>query len=115
MAYEVEFTDLFRTWWDSLSPKEQDSVDFGVRLLERYGPALARPHVDTLRGSLHKNMKELRVQHAGRPLRVLFAFDPRRAALLLLGGEKTGNKRWYEQNLPIADALLSEHLRNLKS
>jgi hypothetical protein len=58
-------------------------------------------------------MKELRIQHLGRPYRVLFAFDPRRAAILLLGGDKTGNARWYEENVPRADDIFDAHLKNL--
>ena len=60
-------------------------------------------------------MRELRIQHEGRPYRVLYAFDPRRTALLILGGDKTGNDRWYEQMVPQADKLLSVHLRSLKT
>ena len=56
-------------------------------------------------------MRELRIQHRGRPYRVLYAFDARRAAVLLLGGDKTGNSRWYEENVPRADSLFDEHLR----
>jgi hypothetical protein len=59
-------------------------------------------------------MRELRIQHAGRPYRVLYAFDPRRAAILLLGGDKTGQDRWYEMHVPIADALYDEYLETLK-
>jgi len=59
-------------------------------------------------------MRELRVQHRGRPYRVLYAFDPRRVALLLIGGEKTGDDRWYERFVPIADRLYDEHLRTIK-
>jgi hypothetical protein len=68
-------------------------------------------HTPTLiQSSRHSNMKELRVQHAGRPYRVLFAFDPKRCAILLTGGDKTGNDRWYEEFVPIADRLYEEHL-----
>ena len=59
-------------------------------------------------------MRELRTQHAGRPLRTLYAFDPRRAAILLIGGDKTGNNRWYETQIPIADRLYDQHLEQLK-
>ena len=59
-------------------------------------------------------MRELRIQHRGRPYRVLYAFDPRRAAILLLGGDKTGRVRWYEEIVPRADALYDEHLRGLE-
>ena len=58
-------------------------------------------------------MRELRVQHRGRPYRVLYAFDPRRMAILLLGGNKTGDDRWYQVNIPLADKLFAEHLRTL--
>jgi hypothetical protein len=78
-----------------------------------WGPLLSRPFADTISGSRHANMKELRVQHQGRPYRILFAFDPRRCALLLLGGDKTGNDRWYEEFVPVADSLFDEHLRKL--
>lgn len=59
-------------------------------------------------------MRELRIQHGGRPFRVLYAFDPRRAAILLLGGDKTGNDLWYDENVPRADALYEEYLRDLE-
>ena len=105
---------LFEEWWEGLTEGEQINVDAKVRLLEQRGPALGRPHVDTIQGSRHPNMKELIVQHAGRPYRVLFAFDPRRCAILLIGGDKTGNDRWYEEHIPIADRLYDEHLETLR-
>ncbi len=114
MAWAVEFTDEFEGWWNGLSEDEQVDVDAKVRLLEELGPALGRPHVDTVQGSRHANMKELRIQHAGRPYRVLFAFDPRRCAILLLGGDKTGNASWYDENIPIADRLYDDHLRTVE-
>lgn len=67
-----------------------------------------------LGGARHSNMKELIVQHAGRPYRILFAFDPRRCAILLIGGDKTGSERWYEDHIPIADQLYDEHLEALQ-
>ncbi len=85
-----------------------------VKLLEELGPSLPRPHADVVQSSRHQNMKELRIQHSGRPYRVLFAFDPRRAAILLLGGDETGNARWYEQNVPRADGIYDEHLKDLE-
>jgi len=110
MEWDVEFTDEFERWWNGLSEDEQDSVDQMVRLLQIRGPSLGRPHADLIQSSRHSNMKELRVQHAGRPYRVLFAFDPKRCAILLTGGDKTGNDRWYEEFVPIADRLYEEHL-----
>ena len=113
MAWEVEFTDEFGTWWDSLNEDEQDSVDFGVRLLQELGPYLKRPHADTVADSIYPNMKELRCQHEGRPYRILYAFDPRRIGILLIGGDKTGNPRWYEEYIPKADAIYERHLNEL--
>ena len=112
--WEVEVTDEFEEWWHSLDEAEQESVAASVRLLERLGPGLSRPHADALKTSRHSNMKELRTQHGGRPIRTLFAFDPRRTAILLIGGDKTGDKRFYERMIPLADRLLDEHLEELR-
>jgi hypothetical protein len=71
------------------------------------------PHSSRIVASRHPHMRELRIQHEGRPYRVLYAFDPRRAAILLIGGDKTGNNRWYEDNVPVADAIYDRHLRGL--
>lgn len=84
MAWDVELTDECEAWWTSLTQAEQESVGHGFDLLAELGPALSRLHTDTLKGSRYPNLKELRVQHEGRPYRVLYAFDPRRVALLLL-------------------------------
>jgi len=113
MEWDVEFTDEFERWWNSLSEDEQDSVDHMVRLLQKRGPSLGRPHADLIQSSRHSNMKDLRVQHAGRPYRVLFAFDPKRCAILLTGGDKTDDW-WYEEFVPIADRLYDEHLAALR-
>ena len=113
VSWEVEYTDAFGAWWERLSEDEQDSVAFVVGLLEERGVTLGFPYSSDVRGSRHGQMRELRVQHEGRPFRVLYAFDPRRSALLLIGGDKTGQKRWYEEFVPIADALFDEHLASL--
>jgi len=114
MKWDVEFTDEFGEWWDGLTKGEQESVRAGVKLLGDYGPTLPFPHSSGVKGSRHDHMRELRIQHAGRPFRVLYAFDPRRCALLLIGGDKTGKDRWYEEYVPIADRLYDEHLETLK-
>ena len=111
--WEVEYTDEFGAWWDSLAEGEQDAVRFSVELLMNHGPNLGRPHVDTVSGSKHSNMKELRTQHQGKPIRTFLAFDPRRTAILLIGGDKTGQKRFYREMIPIADRLYDEHLQQL--
>jgi hypothetical protein len=113
MEWSVEYTDEFEEWWNGLNEAEQDAIDFGVGLLEVYGPALKRPYSDVVGRSRHPNMKELRVQHHGHPYRVLYAFDPRRCAILLIGGDKTGQARWYDIYVPIADRLYDEHLAAL--
>ena len=114
MEWEAEFTDEFERWWDGLTEEEQEDVRAKVNLLRQFGPSLGRPHADRIGLSKHPNMKELRVQHAGRPYRVLYAFDPRRCAILLIGGDKTGNDRWYEEFVPVADRLYDKHLDALR-
>jgi len=114
VAWEVEFSAEFGEWWDSLNAAEQQSVDFSVSLLQAAGPMLRMPHSSGIESSRHAHMRELRVQHEGRPYRVLYAFDPRRTAILLIGGDKTGNDRWYEANVPRADAIYDRHLRELE-
>jgi hypothetical protein len=111
---DVLFTDEFETWWDGLSMEEQDSVDRVVRMLIEEGPSLRFPYSSGVEGSAYSHMRELRVQHQGRPYRVLYAFDPERNALLLIGGDKTGNGRWYEIFVPIADRLYRRHLKDLE-
>jgi hypothetical protein len=112
--WEAEFTDEFGAWCGGLTEDEQIDVRAGVNLLRRFGPTLGRPHVDSVASSKHANMKELRIQHRGRPYRVLFAFDPLRTAILLIGGNKTGKGRWYKEFVPMADRLYDEHLDTLR-
>ena len=114
MAWEVEYTDQFGEWWDNLSEEEQDAVTAAMNVLERRGPALGRPLVDTIKQSRHKNMTEL-IPPAS-DIRVLFAFDPRRAAILLIGGDKSGEwNTWHDRMVRVADDLFDEHLRELES
>ncbi len=112
--WNVEYTDEFGDWWNTMDESEQDSIDQSVRLLMSRGPHLSRPHADTVAGSKHGNMKELRTQHQGRPYRTFFAFDPKRSAILLIGGDKTGDDRFYDRMLPIADRLFDTYLDELK-
>ena len=113
MAWDVEFTDEFGSWWETLDEDAQASINAVVLVLEMIGPALTRPYADTLKGSRHPNMRELRVQHQGRPFRLLYAFDPRRTAIILIGGDKGGDDRWYDVFIPIADKLYDEHLQEI--
>jgi hypothetical protein len=114
MTWDVEYTDEFGDWWSRLTDDEQVSLAASVHLLEERGPNLGFPHSSGVHGSKHGHMRELRTQHDGRPFRTLYAFDPRRNAILLLGGDKTGNQRWYDIHLPQADRLYDEHLAELK-
>lgn len=114
MAWEVEFTEQFEEWWETLSDRQQEALDARVLLLAEGGPALGRPLVDAIASSRHPNMKELRASRDGL-LRILFAFDPRRTAILLLGGDKSGQlDEWYRTAVPLADDLYDEHLADLK-
>lgn len=114
MTWNVEYTDEFGAWWTTLAEGEQDSVAVVVTLLEQRGPHLPYPYSSGIEGSKHNQMRELRVQHEGHPYRVLYAFDPRRTAILLIGGNKTGKDRWYDEYVPIADRLYDEHLKLLE-
>jgi hypothetical protein len=113
MAYEVEFADEFETWWDRLNEDEQDNVRHSIQLLQAEGVNLKRPYADTIHGYKFPNMRELRCQHEDRPYRVLYAFDPRRTAMLLIGGDKTGRRDWYEDFVPRADRIYAQHLKEI--
>jgi len=116
MAFEVEYTDEFEEWWYcSLNDFEQDAIAAVVGLLEEKGPHLPYPYSSGISSSRHRLMRELRVQHRGTPFRTFYALDPRRTAILLIGGNKKGNNRWYEEFVPIADRLYDEHLAELRN
>lgn len=107
---------LIRQWLETLDNDTEAQVVAALELLSRYGPSLGRPLVDRVKNSRHHNMKELRPGSTGRSeVRILFAFDPQRKAILLLGGSKTGLwNAWYRQNIKKADLLYDQHLGNLK-
>jgi hypothetical protein len=115
LMWSVLYTDEFETWWESLTKDEQDQIAAAVELLEEYGPNLSRPLADTLKGSKYDNMKELRTQYHGDPFRTFFAFDPKQNAILLIGGCKAGDKRFYKKMIPKADKLYAQHLKELES
>lgn len=115
MAWRVEGTDEFQAWFQGLSAAERISVAAKIDLLEERGPSLGRPHADTLKGAKVPNLKELIIQHAGNPYRVIFVFDPRRTAILLLGGQKTSKgSKWYKEAIPKAQEIYKEYLKEIE-
>ena len=115
MPSEIEATDAFEEWWRTLTETEQDDVTAIVELLGERGPQLPFPYSSGVEGSKFSHMRELRIQSHGDPLRVFYAFDPRRVAVLLIGGIKAGrDKRFYRRLVPKADVLYEEHLKSLE-
>ena len=114
MTFEVEHTNEFEEWWTGLSEGAQISITSIVLLLAERGPALPFPYSSGIKGSRHSHMRELRVQHEGDPIRIFYAFNPLRHAILLIGGEKGGDDRFYEKLVPIADRLYDVHLEELR-
>ena len=112
MEWDVEFHDDFEGEFDGLSEAVQDVILANVALLAKLGPSLKRPHVDTLNGSKHANMKELRCNAGDGVWRIAFAFDPERKAILLTAGDKSGvdEKRFYKKLIAKADERLDHHL-----
>jgi hypothetical protein len=113
--WEVDL-ELVEAWLLALDQRSYELVIAAVELLGEIGPHLGRPLVDTVTGSRHKNMKELRPGSSGRSeLRLLFAFDRARRAIVLVAGDKAGNwKNWYAQNIPIADDRFDDHVARLR-
>lgn len=114
MSWGIEYTDEFGEWWTDLTEEQQLKVAAVVDELEEHGPHLSFPLCSGISTSRHAHMRELRIQVSGRPFRVLYAFNPERNAILLIGGDKTGDDRWYDWMVPIADKLYDQHLEELK-
>jgi hypothetical protein len=114
MSWDVEYTHEFGDWWSDLTESEQDDIAAMAALLMEKGPQLPFPYSSGIEGSKRSHMRELRVQSGGSPIRVFYAFDPRRTAILLIGGDKTGNDRFYQEMIPIADRLYDQYLDELK-
>lgn len=113
MAWEINVVSEFTEWYQGLDDDTVDSVDAVVELLEQHGPSLGFPHSSAILGTRRHALRELRRQHKGDPIRILYAFDPAREAVLLLGGIKTGDDRWYEKHVPTAERLMDDYLRGL--
>ncbi len=111
--WEIEGTDEFAEWYRARSNEEQEAINEAVAKLEEHGPSLGRPLVDTLSHTRLPNLKELRP--SGTFIRILFAFDPRRVAILLIGGDKQGRwSAWYRAYIPLAERLYEDYLDQLR-
>jgi hypothetical protein len=113
MAWEIEYTNAFNQWWDTLTEREQDVLRGKINRLAFYGRGLSGPHSKPLKGLRHP-LHELRGQNSGRPLRVFYAFDPRETAIVLIGGDKTGDMDFYKSYGPIALDLYDAHIARLE-
>jgi len=114
MNWEILISDEYERWFLTLTESEQIDVQAMVEVLEVKGPNLARPYADTIKGTKKvKNLKELIIQHVGKPYRVFYAFDPKRRAVLLCGGRKDGSKDklFYKRMVPLAEAEFVHHLK----
>ncbi len=109
--WNIDRTEQIAEWIKKLDEDAKEAIFKTLLILQEIGPSLGRPYVDSIKKSRHKNMKELRVQNRQRLFRILFAFDPDRRAILLIGGDKRGDKRFYQKIIPLADALFDEHLK----
>lgn len=111
----IKTTDTFERWFTSLNDTDRASVLAALLVLREKGPGLSRPYDDTLRGSRYSNMKELRIQSRGEPIRAFFAFDPARTGIVLCAGNKVGNeKRFYDEMLPVAEREFTNWLKTFK-
>lgn len=113
MGWEIEVTGEFTAWYEGLDGAETKAVNAAVDFLAEGGPGLGRPFVDTIDGSRVANLKELRPKR--NDIRILFVFDPRRTAILLMGGSKTNDwQGWYDRSIPEAEELYDEYLAELR-
>ena len=112
----IDTTECFEQWLLCQDEDLRESVFNSLGILEKFGPALGRPYVDTVNDSAFTNMKELRVQHDGHPVRAFFAFDPKRHAIILCAGDKKGKneKRFYTELIKLADSEYRKHLISLE-
>ncbi len=113
MVWALVYLKEFEDWLDRQSEDLQDEALAHLELLKEIGPVLSRPHADTLKGSKIRNLKELRFTYAGAPIRILYVFDPNQHGVIILAGDKSGDKRWYEVNISKAEKLYGQHLQKL--
>ena len=113
MGCDVEYTDEFESWWEGVSPDDQAAAGRVVDMRVRRGPALQHPCTSSVKSSRHGHMRELRVG-THPPIRIFYAFDPRRTAVLLIGGHKRHPERFYRDYVARADAIYDEYLREIR-
>lgn len=114
MMFTVLYSPEFVQWLSDLDDDTVDDVMIAIELLKQYGYNLNRPYADTIKGSKLSNLKELRIQHDGKPYRAFFVFDPHRQAIILCAGDKTGNKRFYQKMIPLAELIYQQYLEQLE-
>ncbi len=112
--WKILRTNEILSWIKDLDGNAKEAVLKSLLILREIGPSLGRPHVDSVKGSKYSNMKELRVQNKSRVFRIFFVFDPERNAILLIGGDKRGVKKFYENMIDKADELYCRHLAILR-
>ena len=112
--WTIERTKEIANWINTLDDDAKEAIYKNLLILKEVGPSLGRPYVDSVKESKHPNMKELRVDNKKRVFRIFFAFDPERMVILLIGGDKRGDKRFYQRMLPLADQLFDQHLEKLR-
>lgn len=114
IKWKVLFTECFETWLLNQDTEMRRSVLASIGRLQLAGPNLARPYADTVKNSKYAKMKELRIQHKGKPIRAFFAFDPLRQAIVLCAGDKSNDKQFYKNMISLADAEFETYLNNLE-
>ncbi len=110
--WEIQRTDILAEWVKSLDEDAREAILKYLIILKEIGPKLGRPHVDTIKQSKYKNMKELRIQNKKRLFRIFFIFDTDQQAILLIGGDKRGEKNFYEKMIPLADNLYDKYIKS---
>lgn len=112
--WTVLLTDCFKAWFTDQDEATRESVLVSLNTLRVYGHRLSRPYADTIKGSKYPNMKELRIQHKGKPLRAFFAFDPLRQAIVLCAGDKSNDKKFYQRMIRLADDEFTAYLNAME-
>jgi len=114
LIWKVYRTDEFKEWFDNLDFEAKEPILKDIIILSNYGPSLSRPYVDTLKGSKLNNLKELRTKFKNNYFRIIFAFDPERDIILLVGGNKSNDKNFYSKIISKAEKLFLKHIDDIQ-